>query len=405
MRFRTDVVRASSPWWFQPPRWFGAFAVAAYYRTAYRIRGWGRLEGPSRPRLIVANHQHEAEGAALVAEITLASASWSRPIFTVSSRRMWEPGFISERIPWLAPIAGALNLGALFSGLGLQPIENETQQRSLASIAYALDEFGDAAVDDVFVPAVAQTLLPHIFWLRDLRDGRNAAASRRAVPIASLREPFQREFVRKMRRQLSADAAHFEALLSAGATVFLTPEGFYTTDGRMQPLRGILGRLRGIADVYLAGISYDPFAAGRLGLLYRIVRERAGIPLEAQLQAARPVTISSLLGWWLSRREGVFAGIEAIEGVRDAIAALPPGAFLDPNVARDPSGAVRGALRRIAELGIAERLGDRWMLLPERRHPEFPRTADIIAYQRNFHEETLAGLTWTPQPVASPVAL
>lgn len=401
MRSRTGAVHASSPWWFQPPRWFGALAVAGFYRTAYRVRGWGRLEGAGGPRLIVANHQHEAEGAALVADLTLASGSWRRPIFTVSSRRMWEPGFMAERVPWLASVVGSANFGPLFSGLGLQPIENETQHRSLGSIAYALEAFGDASIEEVFGPELARTLPPSMLWLRDLRDRRNAAAARRSVPVAAILPPYQHEFVRAMRRQLAGDVAHFEALLDDGATIFLTPEGFYTGDGRMQPLRGILGRLRGMAELYLAGVSYDPFGGRRLGLLYRIERERPGVPLEAQLQAIRPVTVSALLASWLDGRTGVFSGHEAIEGVRRAIAALPKQAFLDPEVAADPVTVVRAALRRLHDLGIAERLGDRWMLADARRHPEFPRTGDIIAYQRNFHDETLAGLTWAPAETVS----
>ena len=80
-----------------------------------------------------------------------------------------------------------------------------------------------------------------------------------------------------------ADIRHFEGLQRAGATIFLAPEGFYTGDGKMMRLRGILPRLAPLAEVWLSGISYDPFAGRRLSMLYRIASVRLqDVPLEVQ---------------------------------------------------------------------------------------------------------------------------
>ena len=393
MRSTVAAVRVSSPWWFQPLRWFGALVVAGYYHAAYRLRGWGRLARTVRPRLIVANHQHEAEGAAIVADVTLASFAWRHPIFTVSSRRMWEPGFMAARVPFLAPLVRHANFGRLFSALGLQPIENELQARALSSIAYVLADYGEVPIEDVLEPDVAQSFLPDLLWMRDALDPRHAEIAARTVPVGALRDPYQREFSRRTRRQLALDVAHFEALQRDGATIFLTPEGFYSGDGRMQPLRGIVGRLSPGAEIYAAGISYDPFAPGRLGMLYRIEPERAGIPLEVQIRAARPVTVSALLGTWLHERARPFSIAEAVAGVRGLLDALPPNAHIDPALLRGVARRVRAAARQLRRLQIVVRVdGDRFELARERRHPEFPRTHDVVAYQRNFHEETVAAL-------------
>ena len=120
-----------SPAWVQPMRWCAIASVSAYYRIACRIRGWGRLPSRRGPTLVIANHQHEIEASVIVSDLTIRSLSLRFPIFTVSSRRMWEPGFLAERLPWLAPVLRPYNLGWLFEALGMQPIENELHTRSL----------------------------------------------------------------------------------------------------------------------------------------------------------------------------------------------------------------------------------------------------------------------------------
>jgi hypothetical protein len=64
--------------------------------------------------------------------------------------------------------------------------------------------------------------------------------------------------------------------------------------------------------------------------------------------------------------------------VREQLAALPPPAFVVPELREQPAIAVRRVLENLRRVG--------------NKHPQFPRTDDMIAYQANFHAETLQGL-------------
>jgi hypothetical protein len=387
-----SVLRERSPWWIQPPRWFGALAVSAYYGSVYRIRGWnGRLPVASGPRLVIANHQHEIESAAIVAALSLSSFSWRYPIFTVSSRRMWEPGFLAERLPWMSGLLRNLNFGPLFSKLGLQPIENDLYARPFASFAMALTQrHGDAQLSAVFRQSAIDRL-PPFERLSDLLRPESFAAARGIVALSEINEPYRREAMEATRQQLHSDIANFETLQREGATIFLTPEGFYTGDGKMRRLRGVLARLVPLANVFLVGISYDPFVAKRLSLLYRLAPALPHIPLDMQLKSTRPVTVSALLAAWLRDRSAPFHASEAIDAVRAQLAALPGGLFVDPELERRPGALTAAALKGLLRLGSLRVDGERCVVTERRTHPHFPRTNDMIDYQANFHEETLAG--------------
>jgi hypothetical protein len=194
------------------------------------------------------------------------------------------------------------------------------------------------------------------------------------------------------REQLNADIAHFEDLVRGGATVFLTPEGFYSGDGKMQRLRGILGKLAPLATIYIAGISYDPFVGRRFSMLYRVKQASPDLPLEADIKRTRPVTVGALLGTWLHERGGDFDELQAQRAVKEALAALPPGAFVDPELEEDPASMTHQALLGLGRLGIIRHEGSHFVLCAERKHPQFPRTDDMLAYMANFHAETLDGL-------------
>jgi hypothetical protein len=266
-----DELRKTAPWWVQPLRWLAVSLISVYYSLAYRIVGWGRLPAARGGRLLVANHQHEIESPAVVAIQTLRTRSWRYPIFTVSSRRMWEPGFLAERIPWLAFFLSAVNLGPLFSALGLQPIENELHARPFVSLAYTLHaRHGDLPVEVVFQARALKRLPPSVTTLRDLLSRAHFRVGRSIVTLSELNEPYRGETLAATREQLEADLAHFEALARSGGTIFLAPEGFYSGDGKMQRLRGVLSRLEPLASICLTGISYDPFVGRRLWLLYRL---------------------------------------------------------------------------------------------------------------------------------------
>ncbi len=120
-----DYVLRVAPLPLQPLRWGSVLFGSLYYRLPYRIRGWGHFAAQTRTDTTARKPPARMESAVLISDLTIGTFSWRRPIFTVSSRRMWEPGFFAERLPGLSLALRMLNFGWLFSSIGLQPIENE----------------------------------------------------------------------------------------------------------------------------------------------------------------------------------------------------------------------------------------------------------------------------------------
>jgi len=374
----------------QVVRWLAYLSVSGYYGTVCRVRRWGSLPIARPGSIVVANHQHEMESPVIVAHLGISSFMWRRPMYTVSSRRMWEPGFFAERIPWLRPLMRTVNLGWLFAGIGMQPIENELHSRPFVSIVYTLHgKHGDLPAAQVFKER-ALARIPGVATIADLLAPQHFDIARTTVSLSELQDPYRAEMLAETRAQLDADIAHFEDLVRSGATVFLTPEGFYSGDGKMQRFRGILDRLAPLARVYAVGISYDAFVGPRLPMLYRVREARRGADLPTEIKRLRPVTTSALLGSWLHRRgDEPFTEEDAVNAVFEQLAALPAELFADPELRHDHADRTRAALRGLLRLGALTASGNRYALTQTRRHPQFPRTEDIIAYQANFHQETM----------------
>ena len=103
--------------------------------------------------------------------------------------------------------------------------------------------------------------------------------SRGVVKVSTVREPYRREILDETRANVERDLARMEDVVRRGGTFYLTPEGHYTYDGRMRPMRGAVERLAPLATIYLVGVSYDPFVSKRLSMLYRVVRLSEGASL------------------------------------------------------------------------------------------------------------------------------
>ncbi|MBV8172923.1 MAG: hypothetical protein JO219_13430 [Candidatus Eremiobacteraeota bacterium] len=366
--------------------------VNAYYHLAYRVRGWGALPRRRGATLVVANHQHELEAAALVAALSVRPFSWRYPIFAVAGRRMFEPGFLADRLPLLRFALREVNSGTLLGALGLQPVENELHTRSFGSLAYwARIRHGDVPVDAVFSERARARLPSDIKTVADILDARHFKVSRTPASLSELLEPYRSEELAATRKQLEADVEHFAQLARDGATIYITPEGTYSGDGRMRRMRGLLLTLGPLASIWMTAISYDPFVGRRLSMLYRVVQARNDMPLEPQVKANRPITTSVLLGNWLHGRREPFAPAEAEDAVIGQVATLPPNVFIDPELRRMPQRMVRSALDGLRRTGTLEAAADRLRLTERRSHPQFPRTADIIEYQHNFLQESLEG--------------
>ena len=386
--------RPISSLWGWPLRLVAVLTNFAWDHVAYRVRGWGRLPRRRGPTLIVANHQHDLESMVLVSATTVRSGPWRHPIFTASSRRMYEPGFMAERLPWLRALLRRVNAGPLFAALGMLPIENELGARAVSALAWSVQRrHGPLLLSDVFDERVT-ALFPPQTKTSDLRSSRCFERGRSVVKVATLREPYRREILDETRANIELDLALMEDVVRRGGTFYLTPEGKYSTDGRIGLMRGTIERLAPLATIYLVGVSYDPFVSRRFSMLYRVVcfgalRDGGLKLLVGTLAAIRPVVTSQLLGAWLESAS-TFTENEACAAVAARMAALPAALFVDPEQRRAPSALVRGALSHMLEWKILERDADGYRLASERRHPQFPFVEDIIAYQARFLEETLA---------------
>ncbi|MGA8533387.1 MAG: MFS transporter [Candidatus Tumulicola sp.] len=313
--------------WGWPPRIVAMTTSYAWVRVAYRVRHWGNVPRKRGPTLIVANHQHELDSMAIVGTVFVEYSWWRHPIFSACSRRMYEPGFPALRLPWLRPVLRRVDAGPVLVVLGLLPLENEAGSR-------------------------------------EMRD--------------------------ETRNAIEADLARMKDVVDRGATLCLTAEERSSVDGTIGPMRGAIDRLAPVATVYLAGVSYDPFVAKRLPMLFRLVRLGDREHLVPALAAIRPVVTSQLLASWLDGRAAEFTERDAVAAVEERLRALPSELFVDPELRRDPGGRVRAALARMTEWEILEASAGGYRLAAVRRHPQFPLVDDIVAYNARFVDETIA---------------
>jgi MFS family permease len=380
--------RPLSSLWGWPLRFAAVTSNYAWDHLAYRVRSWGRLPRRRGPTLIVANHQHDFESPAIVSSTTVESGSWRHPIFTASSRRMYEPGFLADRIPWLSFALRGVNAGPLLITLGLLPLENELGARALAAFAWAVQRrHGTLPVREIFDDSVASRF-PLETKSSDLWRGEFFDRARAVVKVSTVREPYRREILDETRDNLEKDLALLEDVVRRGGTFYLTPEGHYSYDGRLRPMRGAVHRLAPLATIYLIGVSYDPFVSRRLSMLYRVVPLN-GAPISPTLAAIRPVVTSQLLGAWLNERDEAFTADEACAAVEERLANLPQEVFVDPDLRRNPRRMVRSALPLMVNWKILQYDGERYRTTAERLHPQFPFVRDILAYQAAFLGETL----------------
>jgi len=100
-----------------------------------------------------------------------------------------------------------------------------------------------------------------------------------------------------------------------GATLYVTPEGGYTVTGAALPFRGIWERLEPLAqEIYIAAISYDPFAP-KFSQLYNVVPLRRRERAEDELRVARAITVSAVLSGWMIDRTETFTEADAMGAV------------------------------------------------------------------------------------------
>jgi len=355
-----------------------------------RIRQFGRLPFRRGPTVLIANHQHEDESE-IVALRSFAQGSWGSSTLTASSRRMYEPGFFASRLPAFAWMQ-TINAGPFFRLLGMLPLENELSSRPLRSLAHTLVRaHGDLSLDDVFREDARAMLAAGAQTLGDFLTPRFFVESDQRMKLSFVREPYRRELLVALRAGVDDDVAAIVDIVRRGATFFVAPEGFYSSDGRMRRLKGIVEHLVPVAEVWFAAIAFDTFRGRRLSMLYRVVRPADPRDLGASLAAARPVTTTALLAAWMLAVGLPFSAQEARDGVTRARDAVPSGGFVDPEL-RDVERVVGDALANLVRRGTLLFDGTSYRLTSARRDPRFPLVDDMVAYQATFLAETSAAL-------------
>jgi hypothetical protein len=228
--------------------------------------------------------------------------------------------------------------------------------------------------------------------LGDLWKPANFVRAHAWVKVAKLKQPYRREVLENLRAVTERDiAAIVERVRTDAATFYITPEGDFSRDGRLHPMRpGIVEALSPFADLWLCAIAYDPFRGRRLSMLYRVVRYAGAADIGTSLAGARPITTSALLAAFLLEGSEIFAVGDAVRGVRERLDSLPGNVFVDPELRHAPDVLVRNALTTLRKRGTLAAHDGRYHLTAHRTDARFPHVADMIAYQRNMLDETLA---------------
>jgi hypothetical protein len=361
-----------------------------YLPMKMRIRQFGALPAPRGPTVLVTNHQHVDEGEIVYSRTYLRHPHI--PLIAVNSRRTFETGFFAARMPWSAPLTRSINPTGLWLRFGLLPIENHLHSRALISLAEEIrSAHGDLPLETILPDDVLASLDLSGRRLADLWTPTYFMRAQATVKLANLKQPYRREALENFRATMNADIATVVERVREGATFYVTPEGDFSHDGRMRPMRnGLTEAVLPVAEPWLCAIAYDPFRGRRLSMLYRIVPPADRDDLGTSLAAARTVTTSALVATFLCGVEAPFEANAARESVREQLAALPPNVFADPELRSRPDAVVDEALTVLIRLGILAAAGKRYRLTDVRSDARFPHAADMVTFQRNMLEETLA---------------
>jgi len=368
----------------------------AYLKFAMRVRQWGHLPAKRGATVLITNHQHIDEGEMITAR-TFLLHPW-KPLTMCNSRRTYETGFIATVWPWSARLTRGLNLSWLWDCLSILPIENHLFSRPLISLAEELrDAHGDLALDAILPAEALAPLGLSGCVLSDLWKLANFTPAHAWIKVAQLKQPYRHEVLQNLRMVTKRDIAAIVERVRAGSTFYITPEGDFSRDGRMHPMRsGILDALSPFADFWLCAIAYDPFQGRRLSMLYRVVPYAGGADVGTSLAAARPITTSALLAEFLLEGPETFALADAVRAVRERLDSLPDNVFVDPELRGAPEAVVANAFATLEKRGTLVRDGERYCLTAHRTDPRFPHVPDMITFQRNMLDETLSSARRLP---------
>jgi hypothetical protein len=377
------------------------YGVRQLYLTfRIRVRQWGYLPADRGATVLITNHQHMDEGEMVTAR-TFLRHPW-KPLVLCNSRRTFETGFIAWQMPWTAWFTRNLNLSGLWGAYNILPIENHLFSRPLISLGEEVrSAHGDLPLDAILPAETLEPLGLGGLALSDLWKPANFVPAHAWVRVAQLKQPYRREAIENLRAVTKRDIDAIVERVRPGATFYITPEGDFSRDGRMHPIRGgIVEALAPFADLWLCAIAYDPFRRGRLGMLYQILRYAGAADIRTSLAAARPITISALLADFLLDGPETFTVRDAVRAVLERLDSLPGNVFVDPELQRTPEAVVRCAIAGLRRRGTLAEEAKRYRLTAHRGDLRFLHIPDMIAFQRNMLAETLASAQRLAEPDA-----
>jgi hypothetical protein len=361
-----------------------------YLKFKIRIRQWGHLPADRGATVLITNHQHMDEGETITGR-TFLLHPW-KPLVMCNSRRTFETGFIAARLPFSARFTRGMNLSWLWECLSVLPIENHLFSRPLISLAEELKSaHGDLTIDEILPAETVAEIGLGGRTLSELWKLENFMKAQAWIKLAKLKPPYRREVLENLRAVNERDIAAIVKRVRSGATFYITPEGDFSRDGRLHSMRnGIVGALAPFADLWICAVAYDPFRNGRLSMLYRMLRYDDAADLGLSVAAARPITNSALLATFLLDAPETFGAEDAIRSVRAQLNGLPANVFVDPELRAAPDAIVVDALSSLVQRRSLIVEGGRYRLTAQRVDAKFPHVPDMVAFQRNMLEETLA---------------
>ena len=342
---------------------------------------------------------------AVMSRLTL-QGPWTTPVRTVSSRRMFEPGFFAVRTPWIAPLVRRLDATPLFDALGPMPIENDLRRRTLRAIATSVRRrHGNALLAGVFSDDELQRLgFEETVRVDDLTAARWFDSSEAMVNVRTLREPHRgessprrgRSLIRTSRASKTRCARRDDVRHARGALHGRRPHAALSR--RVRAARAARGRVA-VAD-QLRRAARGALIAVVPAAPARAARRHPRVAESGEAGHGEPL----LAAWLLGPRPKTFLRADAVTGVAAELRGLPRGAFLDPELAANPPGVVQEALDTCERLGIVIRDGAAYRLSARRTHPRFADVDDIVAFQARFLGETLDGLARVERVAVSTVS-
>jgi len=371
-----------------------------YFWFTIRIRQWGHLPADRGATVLITNHQHIDEGETIIGR-TFFLHPW-KPLVMCNSRRTFETGFIAARLPWSARFTRGVNLSRLWDRYGIFPIENHLFSRPLISLAEELRAaHGDLPLEEILPVELLAPLGLSGLTLGDLWKLEHFMPAQAWIKVSQLKQPYRREVLENLRAVTQRDIADIVEYVRSGATFYITPEGDFSRDGRMHPMRGgIVEALAPFAERWLCAIAYDPYQGRRLSMLYRVVKYTGVADVGTELAAARPVTTAAVLASFLRGGPETFAFEDALHATRERLASLPDNVFVDPELRDDPRAAVELALATLRKRGTLTMEGGRYRLTAQRADKQFPHVTDMIEFQANMLDETVESARRLGEPNA-----